>query len=550
MTFLAEDLTVVIPTRQRWDILACTLEALSRQRTGGFSTLVVVDGDDDPPPLPEWANVLAVPRGGPGAARNAGAQVANGSLVLFLGDDMVPSPDLVTLHLAAHNLHDEDEVAVLGHARWHRDVERGRVQRWMDRSSTQFDYPTVECDDAGFGRFYSCNVSLKKRFFLENGGFDDDFRYYYEDLDCGWRLAQKGMRLVYEPAAITNHLHRYDLSALERRFHGVAAGEHLMASRHAWFEPFFLARVRAAVADGAPRRLWPLVVDHVPTAMRSLRSRAELRTDTWYLNRLAPAFLAGWAAAEELAELRAYLGDSFDPSLLAGHQQAVDAERAAAGDEEAFYRTSRAYLYDLTVFAMSGTKAPYHAEIRSVTNPGARLLDYGCGIGADGLRLASDGYDVAFCDYDNPSTAFLRWRLGRRGLQSPVYLLGSGEVPAGFDLAYSFDVIEHVDDPMAFLGELETRASMVAVNLLEEDPADTDLHKPLPIGAILDHAASAGIVRYRRYHGRSHLVIYRSPGAPHARRQRRTRWRSRLERRFGPHLRGLRPWYPVPASGC
>ena len=223
------------------------------------------------------------------------------------------------------------------------------------------------------------------------------------------------------------------------------------------------------------------------------------------------------------------------------HQAVVDAERAAAPDEATFYRTSEHYLYDLTVFAMSGTKAPYLAELRALVPAGGGLLDYGCGVAPDGLRLARAGYAVAFADFDNPSTAYLRWRLERRGLECPVYDLDHDEVPGGFDAAYSFDVIEHVEDPFAFLAALEARAALVAVNLLAEEPDDTDLHHALPIEALLDYAADRGLVRYRRYHGRSHFIVYRSPGGP-----RPGRARSHLERRLGARLPGRAGWYPDP----
>ena len=233
---------------------------------------------------------------------------------------------------------------------------------------------------------------------------------------------------------------------------------------------------------------------------------------------------------DDLADLQAYLGDDFDLDLLHGHAAAVDREEEDAPDEATFYRTSRMYLYDLTAFAMTGTKDPYFADLRALVPAGARVLDYGCGIGSDGLRLLEAGYRVSFADFANPSTEYLRWRLERRGVDAPVHDL-DGDVPGGFDAAYSIDVIEHVEDPFAFLGELEQRASVVMVNLLEDDPHDTHLHRPLPIAALLDHAATLGILRYRRYHGRSHLVIYRSrPGGI------RTRARSALQRRLGPHL--------------
>lgn len=220
-------------------------------------------------------------------------------------------------------------------------------------------------------------------------------------------------------------------------------------------------------------------------------------------------------AAREEAELRAYLGDAYDRGRLERYQDQLDAEFEVCADEERFYRTSHAYLYNLTAFAMTGTKLPYLRELTGHVQPGSRVLDYGCGIGSDGLILLEAGYRVEFAEFDNPSVAYLRWRLRRRGLEAPVHDL-DGEVPGGFDAAFAFDVIEHVSDPFAFLEEMERRARLVEVNLLEPEPDDQELHHELPVAELRRHVGRRELVRYRVLHGRSHLVVYRPElaGAP------------------------------------
>ncbi|HWF25674.1 MAG TPA: glycosyltransferase [Solirubrobacteraceae bacterium] len=531
-------MTVAIPTRDRWNILQRTLAALKTQTVQGFETIVVVDGTDQRPPaaVHDQARVLIQEQAGPGAARNRAASASGRTLLLFLGDDMIPEPQLVERHLARHTRDAAPEVAVLGHVRWHPEVAGDRLARWLEWSGAQFDYRALAREggeEAGFGRFYSCNVSLKRTFFLDVGGFDLDFWFDYEDLDLGWRLHQRGMRLLYEPGAVALHLHRHDLPSLERRYASRAQGERTMAAKHDWFSPWFHQRITAHAGAPSVSRAWPYIVDTVPEGLKALRGRAEARADRWYQQRLAAPFLAAWDGATELEELRAYLGEDYDQSKLVHHRDLVDAEAAAAADEHGFYRTSELYLYDLTAFAMSGIKAPYRRALTELVAPGGRVLDYGCGIGSDGLRLLEAGYRVAFADYENPSTRYLRWRLERRGSSAAIYDLDA-EVPGGFDAAYAFDVIEHADDPFAFLAELERRAAIVVVNLLEPVPGDTALHRPLPITAILRHATGRGLLHYRRYYGRSHLLAYRSAGVHGAR-----AWARSLAERVRGSARGV-----------
>jgi len=210
----------------------------------------------------------------------------------------------------------------------------------------------------------------------------------------------------------------------------------------------------------------------------------------------------------ERGELREYLGEAYSEERLRGYARLVDAELARIGDDQRLYRVSEAYLYDLTAFAMTGTKDLYLAW---VPPPPLKVLDFGCGIGSDGLRLLEAGYDVTFADFDNPSTRYLRWRLEQRGLEAPVVDVDRGLPDGPFDLAYAFDVLEHVEDPFAALRELEQRARLVLVNFLEGSEPGGIHARELPVAALLDHVRSRGLLRHEVFHGRSHLVLY-EPG--------------------------------------
>lgn len=218
--------------------------------------------------------------------------------------------------------------------------------------------------------------------------------------------------------------------------------------------------------------------------------------------------MAATTSIDDEADLQAYLGDDYDRSRLEQYERQLDEELEEIGDEQTLYRTSQAYLYNLTAFAMTGTKDPYREMLRRHVPAGAHLLDFGCGIGADGLRLLAQGYRVTFADFDNPSTRFLRWRLERHGFEAEVLDLERTPLPEdAFDLAYSFDVLEHLEDPEGAMERLHRAARLVLVNLLDPEPGETDLHHELPVGRMLRAAAAREPFAYELHHGRSHVVL-------------------------------------------
>ncbi len=295
----SSELAVVIPTRDRWSILSRTLDALAGQSAAGFETIVAVDGEDQcvPEPLAD-VTVVRCPRGGPGAARNRGADATDRPLLLFLGDDTLPTPDLVALHLDRHRREPEPEVAVLGRVEWHPDVADDPLLRWLDWSGSQFEYAALGAaplDDVGYGRLYASNVSLKRSAFTAAGGFDPSFSTAdYEDLDLGFRLHERGMRLRYEPAALAYHLHRYDWPAIERRYENRARAERVMLAKHDWFEPWFYNRITSYASQPPVGRAWPSIADRVPPRPRRLQKWTRERADRWYHQQLAPSFLRAW----------------------------------------------------------------------------------------------------------------------------------------------------------------------------------------------------------------------------------------------------------------
>jgi GT2 family glycosyltransferase len=215
-------LTVVIPTYNRSDLLGGCLRALLDQTlpANRYEILVVDDGSTDS--TPQVVKEIGAPESrlrylrqenkGPAAARNYGVREARSGLIFFTGDDCIADRNLLAQHVEAHDL--QRDVAVVGHISWDPEVEITPFMSFLEEG-VQFDFGSItDAEDAPFWCFYSSNLSIARRWLDEVGGFDEDFRYaVWEDTELGYRLHQRGLRLVYRSGA---HVYHHHATTLER----------------------------------------------------------------------------------------------------------------------------------------------------------------------------------------------------------------------------------------------------------------------------------------------------------------------------------------------
>ena len=155
------DLSVVIPTRDRWPVLDGTLGALALQRLDGAAVEVIVVNNGSPgAPAPAdrpWElRVIDEPRPGAAAARNAGIAAARAPLVLFLGDDCRPArDDFVAGHLARR----EPWTAVVGGIEPDPSVAGSPFMRWLTGTGKLIDGAAFTGD---WRSFYTGNVSVAR----------------------------------------------------------------------------------------------------------------------------------------------------------------------------------------------------------------------------------------------------------------------------------------------------------------------------------------------------------------------------------------------------
>lgn len=237
-------LTIAIPTYQREQILLETIKHVLRVAPTGSEFLVVDQTPQHERPvaeaLAEWDRAghirwIKLAKPSITGAMNKALIEASEEIVLFLDDDIVPEPELISAHIVAHE-------------RGLADLIAGRViQPWQEgqdfTEAVDFHFATLH--PRYIEKFIGCNFSVKRSTALALGGFDENFvkvAYNYE-LEFAHRVLSTGKRIYFEPAALVHHL---KVSAGGTRSYG----EHLTTAKpdHAVGAYYYILRTCSGVA--------------------------------------------------------------------------------------------------------------------------------------------------------------------------------------------------------------------------------------------------------------------------------------------------------------
>lgn len=209
-------ISVIIPAYNAASTLFNCLNALQSQSvpSSSYEIIVVDDGStDNTTKVAEDTGVRVVsqPNNGAAAARNHGAQIALGELLLFTDADCVPAYDWVEQMSAPFT--DMDLAGAKGvyltkqselTARFVQLEYEDKYERM--RSSTQIDFVDT----------YS--AAYRRDIFLAMGGFDTTFPgATVEDQEFSFRLAEAGYRLIFLPNARVWHQHDQSVSEYAHR---------------------------------------------------------------------------------------------------------------------------------------------------------------------------------------------------------------------------------------------------------------------------------------------------------------------------------------------
>ncbi len=222
-------MSVIIPTYNRIKLLPGIVEAWRKVHACTSYPYEIIFSDDGSSDcsvefletvkdLP--LRVLRNAHGGASSARNAAIRAARGERLLIVGDDIYPDPEILNIHIELGKKRGP-MVGILGIVHWHEKLEINHLMYHItDIGNEQFSYNRlIDGTYVDFRHFYSCNLSVSRSLLLsEEVIFDERFSEYgYEDIELGYRLSLRGMKLYFTTSAKGDHYHPYTAAGFCRR---------------------------------------------------------------------------------------------------------------------------------------------------------------------------------------------------------------------------------------------------------------------------------------------------------------------------------------------
>lgn len=206
-------ISIIIPTYNGALKVLNILKALELQTYKDFEVIVVVDGSTDNTiqlleiTLFELRSLKIVQQknGGRSVSRNAGAKVAQGTILIFFDDDIRPIKECVSFHYE-HHINRPDSVMV-GSIK--EDIEvlstdiqfyRAYLSRKWEKSLSNYD---VKLNKDNL-YLTAANFSISKFLFWNMGGFDEQLTDA-EDFDFAVKLYERNVPVFFNERAIGWH---------------------------------------------------------------------------------------------------------------------------------------------------------------------------------------------------------------------------------------------------------------------------------------------------------------------------------------------------------
>jgi glycosyltransferase involved in cell wall biosynthesis len=207
--------SVVVPVHRGGKEFEKCLEGIARLSPPAGELVVALDGEDDgsgAAALARGARVTRLPvRSGPAAARNAGARLATGDILLFLDADVVPAPAVVG-QVRAEFEQAPDLSALIGSY----DDAPGDPG-FLSQYRNLLHHYTHQAGREQASTFWGACGAVRREDFWAAGGFDESILIpAMEDVELGYRLAASGRRILLAKHIQVKHLKRWGAAGMLR----------------------------------------------------------------------------------------------------------------------------------------------------------------------------------------------------------------------------------------------------------------------------------------------------------------------------------------------
>jgi GT2 family glycosyltransferase len=186
-------LSLVVPATDSPATLEACLAAIRASIDAPDEIIVIDDG----------------PGHGAASARNRGAAMATGNVLVFVDADVVVHPDAIS-RLRAHLEASPQTTAVFGS---YDDSPSGRGT--VSGFRNLLHHHVHQASGGRVGTFWAGLGAVRREAFDRVGGFDSN-RRWLEDVDLGIRLAAAGEEIVLDPAILGTHMKEWSLRSMIR----------------------------------------------------------------------------------------------------------------------------------------------------------------------------------------------------------------------------------------------------------------------------------------------------------------------------------------------
>lgn len=234
------EISIIIPTYNRSELLSYTLNSLAKQNIGRdeFEVIIADDGstDNTKEVIVDYENLINIEYVfqqdlgyRPASARNKGLAAATGTVCLFLDSGIILHPDSIRHHINFFKNNNGRKAAV-GYVYGfdHSDGDEAflkslispldpkgsieRIQNYDQYKDIREKQYSKYCDNieslpAPWFYYWTCHVSAMRSDIINVGAFDEkyDGRWGVEDQDLGLRLQQDGVKICLLRNAVSIH---------------------------------------------------------------------------------------------------------------------------------------------------------------------------------------------------------------------------------------------------------------------------------------------------------------------------------------------------------